>query len=336
MFPPRSALTCLVFLGLMSPLPANQSQPATLPASKPATASRPEDQSRIVATILGRSILAGDLEPSEKERNLMAARMSGAEFDGWLMKYRGNRLSSKITAPLWRQFIRERHLEPTPAELKEAADQIRRKMKDRQDTESAEATRLRAQLASTTIDTAERAKLTARLEQLEKSVAGDEKMRVQREAGRPELLDRLAKTVAERKALQGQVQSRPAASENQQGLLDRIETLDNQIQMLEMMSKDLPEMMAQWMLGPWKANRELYRQYGGTVIWQQAGIEAVGARRKWLEEHEKAGRFTINDPAYREEFYRYFVRQDHPFQIEKSDPFDRPPWEEEPASRPRP
>jgi len=129
MFTSRFILPCLLFLCFLSALLSGQSRPATLPESRPAAASRPEDRSRVVATILGKSILAKDLEPSEKDRQLMAARMTKPELDRSLMEYRQKQLSSKITAPLLRQFIREHRLEPTPTELKEAADQIRRKMK---------------------------------------------------------------------------------------------------------------------------------------------------------------------------------------------------------------
>ena len=147
----------------------------------------------------------------------------------------------------------------------------------------AEVNKLRTQLASTTLEAEERARLTTRLQQLERSIGRAEEAKVRQNEHRPELLDRLAKAVAERKALQSQVQSRPAGSEEQQVLSDRIETLDRQVEMLEMMGKDQPEMMAQWMVGPWKFNRELYRQYGGMVIWQQAGIEPLDAYKQFLE-----------------------------------------------------
>lgn len=97
--------------------------------------------------------------------------------------------------------------------------------------------------------------------------------------------------------------------------------------------RDMAEVLAEWQLPSWKLNKALYRKYGGTVIWQQAGTEAVGAMRVFLEEHEKAGHFRIDDPKLNEEFWKYYRRTDHPFQVKKADPFDRPPWEEEQQER---
>ncbi|HWW76418.1 MAG TPA: hypothetical protein VNZ44_13560, partial [Pyrinomonadaceae bacterium] len=53
----------------------------------------------------------------------------------------------------------------------------------------------------------------------------------------------------------------------------------------------------------WKFDRALYKQYGGTVIFQQSNpLEPVGAYRKFLEEHEGKRSFEILDPALRESF----------------------------------
>jgi hypothetical protein len=58
----------------------------------------------------------------------------------------------------------------------------------------------------------------------------------------------------------------------------------------------------------WKFDRALYRQYGGTVIFQQSNpFEPVGAYRKFLEEHEGKRSFEILDPALKESFWAYYT-----------------------------
>ena len=58
----------------------------------------------------------------------------------------------------------------------------------------------------------------------------------------------------------------------------------------------------------WKFDRALYKQYGGTVIFQQSNpFEPVGAYRKFLEEHEGKRSFEILDPALRQLFWEYYT-----------------------------
>ena len=55
----------------------------------------------------------------------------------------------------------------------------------------------------------------------------------------------------------------------------------------------------------WKTERELHRVYGGRVIFQQAGPEALDARRRLFEEAEKNGDIKFDDPGVRHLFYYY-------------------------------
>lgn len=69
---------------------------------------------------------------------------------------------------------------------------------------------------------------------------------------------------------------------------------------------------ARWMVTNWKLQHHIYRTYGGgRVLWQKAGLEAFDAMREWLEQREKAGDFTILDPALRERLYAYWTSVDH-------------------------
>jgi hypothetical protein len=55
----------------------------------------------------------------------------------------------------------------------------------------------------------------------------------------------------------------------------------------------------------WKTERELHRVYGGRVIFQQFGLEALDARRKLFEAAEKTGDLKFDDPGVRHLFYYY-------------------------------
>ena len=66
------------------------------------------------------------------------------------------------------------------------------------------------------------------------------------------------------------------------------------------------------MLSNWKFQRHLYQTYGGgSILWQQAGIEAFDATRTWLETLERNGKFKITDPELRSTLYHYWTTQRH-------------------------
>jgi hypothetical protein len=65
-----------------------------------------------------------------------------------------------------------------------------------------------------------------------------------------------------------------------------------------------PEVARMFIL-PWKIERELQRTYGGRIIFQQFGLEALDARRKLYEAAEAAGDLKFEDPGVRHLFYYY-------------------------------
>ncbi len=76
----------------------------------------------------------------------------------------------------------------------------------------------------------------------------------------------------------------------------------------------------------WKVERELYRTYGGRLIWQQFGIEALDARRLLFEEAEKKGDLKFDDPGVRRLFY-YYSNMPHTFVGEKEPRLlEEKPW----------
>jgi hypothetical protein len=68
---------------------------------------------------------------------------------------------------------------------------------------------------------------------------------------------------------------------------------------------DLPDDFARGVIIAWKTERELQRAFGGRVIFQQAGPEALDARRRLFEQAEKNGDLVLEDPGVRHMFYYY-------------------------------
>ena len=86
--------------------------------------------------------------------------------------------------------------------------------------------------------------------------------------------------------------------------------------------------MASHFVNHWKINKALFNQYGGRVIFQQAGAEPVDAYRDFLREQEKVGAFKILDPALADSFWRYFTNDAmHSFySAEEGAKFINTPW----------
>jgi hypothetical protein len=68
---------------------------------------------------------------------------------------------------------------------------------------------------------------------------------------------------------------------------------------------DALEEVARMFIVAWKTERELQRVYGGRVIFQQAGPEALDARRRLFEEAENNGEIKFDDLGVRHMFYYY-------------------------------
>jgi hypothetical protein len=89
--------------------------------------------------------------------------------------------------------------------------------------------------------------------------------------------------------------------------------------------------MARSMIRQWKLSRALYNQYGGRVIYQQLGPEPLDAYRQYLEERQAAGDFSIIEPAFVDEFWRYFTDDSiHSFfePGTEASAFVLPPWKQ--------
>ncbi len=109
---------------------------------------------------------------------------------------------------------------------------------------------------------------------------------------------------------------------------DRTE-LEAQRRTLEVMESP-DRFFAMFLLAGWKFERHLYDKFGGgRVLWQQAGLEAFDATRKWLASEERSGHFKITDPKLRADFYHYWSRH-HDFMLtseaEIREEFLEPEW----------
>ncbi|NVJ24929.1 hypothetical protein HUW62_27255 [Myxococcus sp. AM011] len=78
-----------------------------------------------------------------------------------------------------------------------------------------------------------------------------------------------------------------------------------------------------WVLS-WKLQRALHREYGGDIIFQQVGPEAVGAYLPFLEARQKAGDFKVLDEELGRRFWEY-VRRSPGIRM-KSDALETPWW----------
>lgn len=70
-------------------------------------------------------------------------------------------------------------------------------------------------------------------------------------------------------------------------------------------SKESSRNVSRQMLSYWMTNRALYRQYGGRVIFQQAGPEPIDAYAMLIEERQTAGTIKIMDKSLLPGFWKY-------------------------------
>jgi hypothetical protein len=76
-------------------------------------------------------------------------------------------------------------------------------------------------------------------------------------------------------------------------------------------TSEAPDELARMFIVARKTEQELHKAFGGRVIFQQAGPEALDARRKLFEQAEEKGDIKFNDPGVRHLFYYYFNNMKH-------------------------
>jgi len=97
------------------------------------------------------------------------------------------------------------------------------------------------------------------------------------------------------------------------------------------MQQDAERRVAEYWVRAWKLNQALYREFGGRIIFQQAGWEPIDAYRKLLDQYAAKKAFVVHDPALRAAVYSYF---EHKFvyadEAKARFYFEKPYWERTP------
>lgn len=74
----------------------------------------------------------------------------------------------------------------------------------------------------------------------------------------------------------------------------------------EKMWQDSERRVAHVWVKQWKVNQALFREFGGRIIFQQAGWEPIDAYRALLDRYKAEKKFVVRDPTLHEAVYRYF------------------------------
>jgi len=165
-------------------------------------------------------------------------------------------------------------------------------------------------------DYAKQQKLEPSNEQLDRMIAKEHQKNLAEAARRPELEKQLAaaKTDEERKAVQLQIDILPGP-----------EVLAVEVSKDPHVREEMRRVQRDFALY-WNVQKQLHKQYGGAVIFQQMGPESVGAYAPFLEEHEKKGDFKIPDADTRSRFWA-LARKINGVVLSDKDPFAKSPFE---------
>jgi hypothetical protein len=94
------------------------------------------------------------------------------------------------------------------------------------------------------------------------------------------------------------------------------------------MKKEVEREVAEHIVTQWKRNKALYEEYGGIVLFQQLNpMEAFGAMRKLLENHQAKGDFEIYDEQLKQQFWKYYLKDPISWKVLPPDKVDySEPW----------
>lgn len=127
----------------------------------------------------------------------------------------------------------------------------------------------------------------------------------------------LAGYEADQKRLQQELQNPELSAQERQDKQSELETTASLLESLHETdqygqehqdeARQFQRQLAQQFVMSWKINQALYEQYGGRVIFQQAGPEPLDAYRDFLKDQEKQGVFRILDANCAAGFWNYFT-----------------------------
>jgi hypothetical protein len=124
-------------------------------------------------------------------------------------------------------------------------------------------------------------------------------------------MERRVEDAARLASMDRQIAALPAGSPKRLELEKQRDTLRTADEALRSAPAGSSRNLSMMWVGNWKFFRELYRAYGGKVIFQQAGPEPLEAMRKLLEEHHKLKLFGIYDPELNKQFWAYYTSMRH-------------------------
>lgn len=95
---------------------------------------------------------------------------------------------------------------------------------------------------------------------------------------------------------------------------------------IEGKGKNFEQFFAKWWVAHWKQQRWFYRRYGGRVIHQQVGPEAVDAMRDFFKEAEAKKDFVIYDPELKTQFRAPYLKERPGTVVPDADRVFEHPW----------
>lgn len=152
-----------------------------------------------------------------------------------------------------------------------------------------------------------------------------------------------AERAQQREALMAELKSPSLSEARRKAAQQHLDTLDRLAEFAarraqelrdpaqQKMQQDSERRVAAHWVRQWKLNQALFREFGGRIIFQQAGWEPIDAYRKLLEQAEASKQLVLADPVWRGAVYRYF---EHRFvyadEAKARFYFERPYWERTP------
>jgi len=123
----------------------------------------------------------------------------------------------------------------------------------------------------------------------------------------------------ERRILLAQLEEQRLTPEERETISSRLEMVNSLLYVdpdVLAYERDHPENLAKMnreiaeqTIKAWMINRSLFLEYGGRVIYQQAGPEPIDAYRAFLEQKEAEGVFVILDRSLSQGFWNYFTNE---------------------------
>jgi hypothetical protein len=199
---------------------------------------------------------------------------------------------------------------------------------------SAQETRLRSMVWSSVLsDYAAKRKIEPTEQEIASQVSSQQKFmkedRVRRENDRQGLIKELA-SPGITEARRQQAQKYLDTLNSLHGFDERVEKEYGNPKGAKIWQEAQLKVSAVW-VKRWKVNQSLFREFGGRIIFQQAGWEPIDAYRKLLEQYETRKAFVVHDPALHEAVYSYFkLKFTYADEQKARFYFEKPYWERTP------